>query len=474
MQIPILNGTFTDEDSDFRTSYPRNMIPVPKVQGISNGYLRPSDGMIALGPGGPGTDRAGINWDCECFRVMGTKLVSIARDGAVAILGDVGGSGQSTLDYSFDRLGISSNGKLFYWDRSTLVEVTDPDLGTVIDFIWIDGFFLTTDGEFITQTELNDPTSVRPFKYASSEVDPDPIKALLKVDNEAIALNRYTIESFDDIGGSGFSFQVIPGAQITKGTIGTYSCAVYKDAIAFLGGGRGSRGSGEPPAVWLGLNGTVAKISTREVDTVIQTFTEEQLADVVFEVHVDKSHNQLHIRLPDRTLVYDDTATQAVGENVWFDLTSGIDLDSHSRNRASNRVWVYDKWIVGDPESSAIGFLSNSDQEHWGEEIGWEFSTGILYNKGNSAIVHDLELVSITGRSKLGKDPTVSTQYSIDGETWSNPRFKKAGKQGDRTKRIAWRHQGRLRNWRVQRFRGTSDSRLSPARLEARLEPLAF
>lgn len=449
------------------------MIPVPKELGISGGYLRPSDGMVALGPGGPGTDRGAINWDCVCFRVMGTKLVSVDRAGVVTILGEVGGSGQSTLDYSFDRLGISSSGKLFYWDKSTLVQVTDPDLGTVIDFIWIDGFFMTTDGEFITVTELNDPTSVQTLKYASSEVDPDPIKALLKVDNEAIALNRYTIESFDNIGGVGFPFQVIPGAQITKGTIGTHSCAVFKDAIAFLGGGR-SNGEGEAPAIWLGLNGTVTAISTREIDTVLQEFTEEQLAETVFEVHVEKKHNQLHVRLPDRTLVYDDSASTVAGEPVWFTLTSGVDLDSFSRNRASNRVWVYDKWLVGDPASSAIGFLSNSDQEHWGEEVGWEFATGILYNKGNGAIVNDLELVSLTGRSKLGKDPTVSTQYSIDGETWSNPKFKKAGKQGERNKRLAWRHQGRLRNWRVQRFRGTSDSRLSPARLEARLEALQF
>jgi hypothetical protein len=400
---------------------------------------------------------------------MGSKLVSIDALGAVTVLGDVEAGGQVTLDYSFDRLGISSNNKLFYWDKSTLVEVTDTDLGVVLDHIWIDGFFMTTDGEFIAVTELNDPTSVRPLKYASSEVDPDPIKALLKVDNEAIALNRYTIESFDNIGGSGFPFQVIPGAQITKGTIGTHSCAVYKDAIAFLGSGRN-----EAPAVWIGLNGSVAKISTREVDTVIQEFTEEQLADVVFEVHVDKGHDQLHIRLPDRTLVYDASASAVVKQPVWCVLTSGIDLDTFSQNRASNRVRVYDKWMVGDPQSSAIGFLSNSDQEHWGEEIGWEFHTGILYNKSKSAIVHDLELVGITGRSKLGKDPTIMTQYSIDGETYSQPRFIKSGKQGERNKRLSWRHQGRFRNWRTQRFRGTSDSRMSPARLEARLEPLAF
>ena len=34
--------------------------------------------------------------------------------------------------------------------------------------------------------------------------------------------------------------------------------------------------------------------------------------------------------------------------------------------------------------------------------------------------------------------------------------------------------QGAIRNWRVQRFSGSSDAGLSVARLEARLEPLAW
>ena len=41
MQIPILDGIYTDNNSDFRTAYPVNLIPVPKGQGISAGYLRP-------------------------------------------------------------------------------------------------------------------------------------------------------------------------------------------------------------------------------------------------------------------------------------------------------------------------------------------------------------------------------------------------------------------------------------------------
>jgi hypothetical protein len=100
---------------------------------------------------------------------------------------------------------------------STLVQVTDPDLGVVLDVVWVDGYFMTTDGEFLVVTELVDPTQVNPLKYGSSEVDPDPVVALLKLRNEVYALNRNTIEVFDNVGGLLFPFQRIDGAQIQKG-----------------------------------------------------------------------------------------------------------------------------------------------------------------------------------------------------------------------------------------------------------------
>jgi hypothetical protein len=80
MQIPILSGIYSDPAGDFRTSLPKNMIPVSKEQGISKGYLRPADGITEFGTG-PGTDRGGINWNGILYRVMGTKLVKVAADG---------------------------------------------------------------------------------------------------------------------------------------------------------------------------------------------------------------------------------------------------------------------------------------------------------------------------------------------------------------------------------------------------------
>jgi hypothetical protein len=51
MQIPILNGIYTDSTPELRTSYPVNLVPVPKQSGISNGFLRPGDGIVPTAQG---------------------------------------------------------------------------------------------------------------------------------------------------------------------------------------------------------------------------------------------------------------------------------------------------------------------------------------------------------------------------------------------------------------------------------------
>lgn len=467
MQVPILNGIYTDEVSDFRVKYPRNLVPVLVQQGISNGYLRYADGLVAYGDEGPGTTRGGINWNGTCYRVMGTKLVSVAADGTVTIIGNIGGSSHASMDYSFDYLAIASGGNLHYYDGSTLQQVTDADLGTVVDFMWVDGYFMTTDGEYLIVTELSDPFSVLPTKYGSSEIDPDPIKALLKLNNEPHAINRYTIEVFDNIGGTGFPFQRIDGAQISRGAVGTHACCLFLDSVAFVGSGRN-----ETISVWLAAGGSSARLATREIDTILAGYSEAVLAGILVEARVDKGHQHLYIHLPDRTLVYDGAASQLAGEPIWSDLTSDLDPDTNSIYRARDFVYCYDKWWVGDPSSSVLGYVTDETGEHWGEKIGWEFGTLIMYNEGRGALIHELELVALTGRSALGVDSTIWTAYSTDGESWSVEKSLQAGRRGQRNKRLVWLQQGPLHHWRLQRFRGASDARLSFARLEAQLEPL--
>ena len=467
MQIPILQGIYTDTKADYRIAYPVNMKPIIKSTGISAGYLRPVDGIVATGVG-PGRSRGAINWENVCYRVMGSKLCSVDEIGRVTILGDVGNDGkQVSMTYSFDRLAVASAGNLFYLVNGTLSQVTDPDLGLVVDVVWIDGYFVTTDGAFLVVTELNDPFSVNPLKFGSSEIDPDPVVGLVKQRNEIYAINRYTIEVFDNLGGVNFPFGRIEGAQVQRGALGTHCAIAYEGGIAFLGSG-----VGESPGLYVASNGRSEKISSREIDELLATYTEQQLADVVLEVVNDRSHALLWVRLPDRTIAFDLKSSQASQQQVWYILTSSTS-ERYSPYRAIDVIWCYDDWQVGDIESVNVGVLDDTTSTHFGSVVYWEFSTSIIYDASKGAVFHSLELVGLPGRVAFDDDAYISTSYSLDGREWSQQRPLFIGGSGNRQKRMVWRRQGNMRNIRIQRFIGDSRSRLAVARLEAEIEGLS-
>ncbi len=379
--------------------------------------------------------------------------------------------GPKSPGYPVGILAIASGGRLYYWTGSTLIQVTDPDLGVCIDIVWLDGYFISTDGTSIIVSDLNDPLAFNPLKYGSAEASPDDIVSILRTRNELNALGRYTIEVFDNVGGLGFPFARLEGAQIQKGCIGTHACCVFLEAIAFLGSGEN-----EAPGLYIGANATATKISTIEIDRVLATFTETQLSTALLETRNDSGHLHLYVHLPDRTFVYDHVASQALNQPVWFILTSG--LVDFAQYRGRHFVWCYDRWLSGDATGDLLGEFTQTTGTVFSERTRWEFGTQILYNDSKGLVINELELVALTGRidgfADLSTEATISASFSLDGMSWSPDRPIPAGKVGQTLKRLRWFRYGTMRSTRMHRFRGDSDCHVSFARLEAAVQPLQF
>lgn len=448
-------------------------MPVIYDTGISEGYLKLAEGLVQLGLFNAqiiGVDRGAINWNNVCYRVMGQFLVSVAADGTVTQLATLPTGGYVRFDSSFDRLAIACSGGLYYWNGTTLTQVIDIDLKTVVDMLWIDGYFMTTDGISLVVTDLNDPMSVNPLKYGSSESDPDPIKGLLKVRSEVYALNRYTLEVFQNVGGALFPFSKVSGAIIQKGAIGTRTSCVFMETIAFLGSAKN-----EPPSIYIINAGKTVEIATREIQLLLKTYTETQLSAVLMEKRTHDAHNHLYIHFTDQTLVYDGNASQVAGQPVWFYLSSSV--TGKGLFRARNFVWCYDKWLCGDVlDARLIGIVSQDVGAHYGAEVGYQFDTPIIYTEGKGAQIHSLELVALTGRAQgTAIDATqqyIRRSYSVNGINFSNPKQKSLGRAGETQKRAKWFSCGQVKNWRMERFEGITQVPVSFARLEAEIEGL--
>lgn len=469
MQISILNGVFTDQEANFRASLPINCVAVPLKTDVSNGYLRVADGIRRIETTGmpAGLSRGGINWNGVAYRVIGTKLVRIDPTGNVTVIGDVGAGGQCSFAYSFDRLAVGSANRLYYYNGSSLTQVIDPDLGAVIDLIWVDGYFMTTDGDNLVVTELNDPTSVDPLKYGSSEADPDPINGLIKVRNEVYALNRYSIECFNNVGGEGFPFARNEGAMIPKGCVGTYAKVGFDGTFAFVGSALN-----EPCSVYIVDAANPVKIATREIETIIGKYSEIQLSGTILDYREDKINKMIYVRLPEETLVYDVAASSAIGFPVWTvhsSSASGI-----SPLRAKDFIYCYGEYQVADTVDNRIGAFDPTISTQYGDVVGYQFDTQIIYNASKGVIVNQIEIVGLFGRAAIGEDPRIFVSWTNDGETWSDERILRIGKHGERDIRPQIRQGGRFGNWRAYRIRAANSSLASYSRLEADLEPLNY
>lgn len=461
MQIPLLAGAVASKRADWIVSLSVNLEPIPSESGISKGYIRSTAGAVTKGTG-PGTDRGGINWNDQLYRVMGSKLVRIDAGGGIVTLGDVGDGGAVALDYGFDRLAIQSGTNLYYWDNATLTQVSDGDLGACIDVVWMDGYFISTDGTSIVVTDLADPSSVNPLRYGSAEADPDMVTGLFRLRSELYVLGENTIQVFTDEGGTGFPFTVNNGATIPIGCVGPRAKCRYSQSFAFVGAQRnGSLG------VWLAGSGTASKLSTREVDQVLAQVLDP--SQIELEARDSEDEQRLFVHLPDRSLVFLFSASQASQTQVWYETRSGLNAGKAYRPR--HAVLCYNQWWVGDTETASYGTLTNEVSEQFGETTGYRFDTQFLYNGGNGGIVHELELVALPGRQS-GIAPVLFLSVTLDGETYSQEKPTRGGSAGQRAKRIIWNPHKRFRRYMGLRFRGYGGLP-SFAALEAQIEALS-
>lgn len=443
--VKLLNGGFA-------TSFPINLEHRVIASGLSEGQLVSTRGAITLATG-PGVTRGGIMWNGVQYRVMGTKLVSVVGS-TITQLGDVGGSGPVRFDYSFDRLAIASDGRLFYWNGTTLVDVTDPDLGQAKDIAFLGGYFITTDGEFIVTTELSDPTQVDPRKYGSAEADPDPITGVEVLNEELYAIGRHSIQPFRNVGGTVFPFQVVVGGAIPFGCISAHAKCRVIDSIAFVGGGRE-----EPLGVFVLSGGTAQRISTREIEALLDG-VDESLIELEARRFGEDDHLILHT--PKASAMLKIRAASEIGGRLWTILHSG----RFSGYRLRHAVWDGKRHVVGDLTSGKLGTLTEATESHFGDRAEWQFDAGLIFNEGRGIIVSEVELF---GQFPLGEPTNVFLSVTRDGKVWSNEVSRYM--LGLRDQRCIWRPNTRFPWQSGWRFRGTG--RVAIARCEVQAEALA-
>lgn len=462
MAVDLLKGNKLAVNTEYEDSLPVNMYAVPKKVLMANGYMTSYPGIGTFGQG-YGPDRGAVFNDRFKlhFRLTGSQLCTVDSEGVCTIIGEILGSDQATLSgfYSFNTQGIIANNSFFLYDPiGGFREILDPDVGSPIDGIWVDGYYFMTDGEYLFHTEITDEGSVNPLSFSTAEFMPDGTLALGRTqDNKVIVFGRYSVEYFVNVGSENFAFQRLPDRSLKVGVISTHAKIEIDGTHYFVGSYYN-----QSPAVYILTIQGVIKVSNRRIDTILEKYTDADLTPIRVESRFDRDINFLIIHLPGETLCLNVSILSKLGKEIaWFILDSEDSQDSTVMNyRAINGVFDprINKWVYGDKYTSDLGLLDVLVASHYMENTPWRFATPLLGLSGFT--VHEMELQSIPGFA-IESNITIFIATTSDGSVYPYERLVSYGGPSDYGKRFITRVWGFVNDFIGFRFRGLSRSKVT-------------
>lgn len=381
------------------------------------------------------------------FFVNGNDLISVTASNTFTSLGTIPGTGRVSLANNGQFLVVLIPGvSAFAFDNAanTLTQITDTDFIASDTVVFKDGFFVfsSSDGSVFFNSSLNDPFSYDALDFGTAEINPDKIVAVHVNHNELFVCGQETIELFQNVGGAGFPFQRIPGANVQKGVHAKFSIVEFDNTFVFAGGGRN-----EKTAIWkISGSSSAIKMSTDAIDTQIQKFNEAEIKDSFALTWSERGQFLVSFtfestRIPSKTFVYNATASALAGGSIWFEQQTGVD---DNRYRVQSIVRAFGKLLVGDQSTGIIGEIDQGTLTYYGEPILRQSITSPFSADGVELFAGSFEATFQAGVGLTnGLDPQVRLADSNDGgHTFKNERSRGIGKIGEYGQRAVWERQG--------------------------------
>lgn len=457
-QIPVtlIKGDYQGSDVDYRDNLPVNMYAVPReIKGVQ-GYMIGFPGLTSFGTS-LGIDRGGIYNDRQSnhFRVSGTRFIYVDADGTVTNVGEITGTGQAAMPFSFNTQAVITDGKMWLYESvGGLAEVTDADLGDPIDGVWINGYYFLTDGDYVYHTDIADETAIDPLKFATAEFMPDTTLGLLKTsDNKVAVFGRYSTEFFADVAQANFAFTRVESRALKLGIVATHAKCELMNDIFMVGGPRD-----EGVGVYRISASQPQKVSTREVDKYIGEYTETELADIRMEVRSQDNITFILIHLPDYVLCFNETIARQFGlQNAWSLLKSDVENDTPFRGINT----IFDpragEWICGDKTTTYLGKLDDTVPTHYTTQVEWILYTPFVNLEKMS--IDEVELETIPGYSNSVE--TVGLSMTYDGVLWGTEYWSDYSEVGTYDTNLIIRRLGYVEDWVGFKLRGASTAKMA-------------
>lgn len=343
---------------------------------------------------------------------------------------------------------------------STLTALGHGDPKTVT---FADGYFIvTTDADKILVSNLNDPSTWDALDFGSAEADPDGIVGADICDNQLIVFGTSTYEIFQNVGGSGFPFQRIPGAIFDIGLYHPKLLAKGRNGLYFVGSS-----DKDAPAVYVTKGGDSQKVSTPEIDKLIQSHVPPFGSGNAAFAYSQEGHSFCVFTLDatsDATYVYDES-TGLWHERQTFNGTTDTEWVAMAAFQLDGEIYALCRGLL----YPYLVKLDYSVHQDLGEDMKRQFVVSLPSDLVGPYTLNTVELTLESGGG--GAESSITLEVSRDGRTWSTARGRTIKQSGTPyQERHVWRRNGRIRNYGYLRFKHDGNAFIRIKRLMIEVE----
>jgi hypothetical protein len=429
--VNIAGGSYQDRSRPLSSQETTNFYHEIVEQGKDQYVLKSFPGHKLFGSATAANDANATVMAGVVFRLVGTTLYSVTKAGTHTAVGTVAGSERAIFANDGINLFIVRDSSVYWYNGSTVVKVTDPDIDGSKAVTYINNQFIYTKDQLFIVSDVGDGASASGLNAANSEILPDKLIHAYAFDQVVYMFGEDSVETWYNTGVGSPPFARIEGQLINIGVAAKHSVANTPNAVYWLGSDR---------AVYRARGGAEDKVSTAAISNAIESYAVVNDAFAYTVSFQGKNFYIITFPTEDKTWCLNEE----LGKNGWFELSAGT---NGGRYNISSMVRAYGVNLATDQATGDMYELDINTYSSNGNIIQRRRVMGAITGekvglRGKLLQMSRFELILETGVGLItgqGEDPKIMIEASYDGgKSWEPGTWMNIGRLGETNIRAEW------------------------------------
>jgi len=432
--INVTGPSYQSRSKPLSSQQTKNWYQQYSESGKDKYVLMPFPGLKALG-NAEGDDRGFHRMNEILYQVKGESLYEIDRLGVHTLRGVIPNTKRCIMADDGINLFIVVPG-VSVWQYSTdtlsVTQVTDVNITGALSVDFINNQFLYTFADFTTVSDVGDGSSASGLNKIGEETLPDAMVRDFVFEEVIYRCGVRSIVGWYNSGVGSPPIEKLQGRIFNIGLAAPHSIAKTDEAFYWLG---------DDNAIYRAQAGSKERVSTDAISNAISNFT--TVDDAIGFTYTFEGQNFYTLTFPTANKTF--TISEALGQNGWFELSSGI---QDGKWQGSSVISAYNNNYVADESNGNVYELDLDTYQNNGEALQ---RTRVINNidarliggsLGDAVTMSSVHLSMETGVGVVdgqGDEPRIIIEASYDGgRTWAAGAWPRVGRLGEFVLKVKW------------------------------------